>query len=308
MKKISFKKLSAEVQSLLADIGSRADAGGFSVFLVGGMVRDILLGRPSLDVDVVVEGDGLAFATMLGKAWKARVLAHRKFGTAVVTRHDGVKVDVVTARRETYAHPGILPDVIPGQLSDDLFRRDFTINAIAASLNARDFGVLRDDFDGIKDIEDGLVRIMNYRSFIDDPTRILRAVRYEKRFGFKCEQRTLAALREAIEENAFRFISAVRYFNEFRRILQEADPQPALRRLVALDSLRYFVYDDRTEARFRAVLRSPAGADERWTSLFAALILSLDRDSAEDLFVSFNMPREEKKLVLRALDDYDTAR
>jgi len=226
MHKLSFKKLPKDIQTLLADIGARADAAGVSVFLVGGMVRDIILDKPSIDVDVVVEGDGIAFAMVLGKAWKAGVLPHRKFGTAVVTRKDGMKVDVVTARRETYAHPGALPDVIPGQLSDDLFRRDFTINAVAVSLNAGDFGVIRDDFDGINDIKDGLVRIMNYRSFIDDPTRILRAVRYEKRFGFKCEPRTLSALKEAIEENSFRFISGVRYFNEFRRILQEEDPKP----------------------------------------------------------------------------------
>lgn len=302
MKNISFKKLPAHVQALLVEMGVKAEAKGWPVFLVGGMVRDIILEIPSIDIDVVVEGDGVSFAEGLAAGWGVQALVHRKFGTAAIVNKDGIKIDIVTARREVYARPGALPDVITGHCADDLFRRDFSINAVAVSLMPGELGLIRDDFDGIRDITQGLIRIMHQRSFIDDPTRILRAVRYEKRFGFKFESRTLAALKEALEENAFRAITPVRYFNEFKRILQEKDPRPALRRLATLEGLRFFVFDNRTESRLRSVMRSDVSADRRWVALFAAMIEPLDRASLDELLASFNMTRGDKKSVLRALE------
>ena len=184
MKRLRFSALPQGTQKVLKEIGIAADERGLSAWLVGGMVRDLLLGQPSVDIDVVVEGEGIAFAGILAQRLGGEFLAHKRFGTAVIDLKENCKIDVVTARRETYFRPGVLPEVFPGQISDDLFRRDFTINAIATSLNARTTGEVRDDFDGIEDLEAGLIRIMHYRSFVDDPTRILRAVRYEKRFAF----------------------------------------------------------------------------------------------------------------------------
>ena len=304
MNTIELKKLPPDIYQLLLDVGRQADAKGVPAFLVGGMVRDLILGRKGMDMDIVVEGDGILFAKELALKWRARsakVLAYPKFGTAVIEGDGGLKLDIVTARRETYARPGALPDVVPGLITDDLFRRDFTVNAVAVALNRAEFGVVYDNFDGCDDIRNKIIRIMHYRSFVDDPTRILRAVRYEKRFGFKFEPRTLAVLKQALEENAFSAITPVRYFGEFKRILQEKDPRPALRRLSSLDGLRFFVYDDAAEAAFKDILKSGVEGDERWMGLFSVLISSLDLVSAEELLVSFNMPRVEKKKVLKRL-------
>lgn len=304
MHRLDLKKLSPEVYALLLEVGAVGDELGVPVFVVGGVVRDLVLGRRSLDVDVVVEGDAIKLAQVLAARWKrleVSLTAHRKFGTAALERNDGIKLDVVTARRETYARPGVLPDVVPGLIADDLFRRDFTINAVAVALNKGDFGVVHDDFDGLDDIKNKLIRIMHYRSFIDDPTRILRAVRYEKRFGFKFESRTLAVLKQALEENVFSFITPARYFGEFKRVLQEEDPRAAMRRLSSLSGLRFFIYNTATESSFREILSQEMSRQEQWIALLAVLMTSLDKASSEELLVSFNMPRVDKNKVLKRL-------
>ncbi|MBF0123221.1 MAG: CCA tRNA nucleotidyltransferase [Candidatus Omnitrophica bacterium] len=308
MEKIRFDKLPQDVRSVLQQITLAADGKGVSVWLVGGMVRDLLLGRSSFDIDIVVEGDGVAFAGLLTKRLGGESLIHRRFGTVAIDLPNGLKVDVVTARRELYAHPGALPDVIFAQLSDDLFRRDFTINAVAASLNAVDLGVIRDDFDGVADLKKGLVRIMHYRSFVDDPTRIIRAVRYKKRFGFKLEARTLSALKTACHEDVFMTITPVRYFNEFKRILDEDDPSSALRRLRVLDGLRYFSFGQVEERLLDKIVRSQATVfsyQESWSDVrllrLAGLLCFLDKPRVDQLMVLFNMPKSDKQKILEFL-------
>lgn len=304
MEKIKFGKLPRDVQDVLREITAEADRRKVSVWLVGGMVRDLLLGQPSLDVDIVVEGDGMGFAAALARGLGARALIHRRFGTAAIELASGLRIDVVTARREMYARPGSLPDVIFGQLSDDLFRRDFTINAIAASLNSADLGEIRDDFEGAPDIAKGLVRIMHYRSFVDDPTRILRAIRYEKRFNFRLEVRTLSALKTACHEDAFMTITPVRYFNEFQRILQERDPLPAMRRLRSLDALRYFSFTQAEERLLDKIVRSQAttfSSDvcpcEAWIPRMAGLLSFLDPKRAENLLTLFNISKGDRQKI-----------
>ncbi len=308
MEKIKFDKLPQDVRAVLREITLVADRRGVSVWLVGGMVRDLLLGRSSFDIDIVVEGDGVAFAAILVKRWGGKALIHRRFGTVAIDLPNGLKIDVVTARRELYARPGALPDVIFAQLSDDLFRRDFTINAIAASLNAADLGVIRDDFDGQTDLEKGLVRIMHYRSFVDDPTRIIRAVRYEKRFGFKLEAKTLSVLRMACHEDVFMTITPIRYYNEFKRILDEDDPLLALRRLRVLDGLRYFSFGHVEERLLDKIIRSQAmtfSYDESWVDVrllrLAGLLCFLDKARVDQLMVLFNMAKNEKQKILQFL-------
>ena len=308
MEKVKFNKLPRDVGEVLKEITLAADGKGFPVWLVGGMVRDLLLGRSSLDIDIVVEGDGVAFAGILVKRLGGRALIHRRFGTVAIDLPNGLKIDVVTARRELYARPGVLPDVIFAQLSDDLFRRDFTINAIAASLNAADLGVIRDDFDGVADLKKGLVRIMHYRSFVDDPTRIIRAVRYEKRFNFKLEARTLSALKMACHEDAFMTITPIRYYNEFKRVLDEDDPLLALRRLQVLDGMRYFSFGHVEERLLDKVVRSQAmsfSSDESWSDIrllrLAGLLCFLDKARVDQLMVLFNISKSEKQKILQFL-------
>ena len=196
------------------------------VYLVGGTVRDILLGEPSFDVDIAVEGDAIAFATSLAEALDGRVTAHDKFGTAVVLYGDDERVDVVTARTESYEAPGALPTVAPGSIEDDLFRRDFTINAMAASLRGDDKGQLVDPFDGRADLEAGRIRVLHDRSFLDDPTRIFRAIRYENRYGFRMDEHTAALAHEASHRDTSHDLSGARMREELDRALRGGRRRP----------------------------------------------------------------------------------
>ena len=156
-------------------------------------MRDILLGEPGFDVDLAVEGDGQAFAQALARELGGRVQPHDAFGTAVVEYGDDEHVDVVTARRERYDAPAVLPTVEPSTIEDDLFRRDFAINAMAVGLTGEAAGRLVDPFEGRRDLDARTIRVLHDGSFVDDPTRIFRAVRYASRYGFELDEHTAAA-------------------------------------------------------------------------------------------------------------------
>jgi tRNA nucleotidyltransferase (CCA-adding enzyme) len=200
---------------------------GEGLYLVGGTVRDILLGRKSFDIDIAVEGDALAFAERLG----GEVTGHGRFGTAVVRFAHGRHWDVVTARRETYREPAALPDVEAGTIEDDLARRDFTVNAMAASLGS-DFGQLVDPHGGRSDLDARLIRVLHQRSFVDDPTRIFRAVRYENRLGFCMDPETEGLAREGAAGTAL--LTPARLREEMIALLSEDRAEEALERLAEL--------------------------------------------------------------------------
>jgi tRNA nucleotidyltransferase (CCA-adding enzyme) len=200
---------------------------GEGVYLVGGTVRDILLGRTSFDVDIAVEGDALEFARGLG----GEVTGHGRFGTAVVRFGEGRHWDVVTARRETYAAPAALPDVQAGTIENDLARRDFTMNAMAASLG-EDFGRIVDPHGGRTDLDVRVIRVLHPLSFVDDPTRIFRAVRYETRLGFRMDPETERLAREGVGGAAL--LSPARLREEVVALLSEDEAERALERLAEL--------------------------------------------------------------------------
>jgi tRNA nucleotidyltransferase (CCA-adding enzyme) len=200
---------------------------GEGVYLVGGTVRDILLGRTSFDVDIAVEGDALEFARGLG----GEVTGHGRFGTAVVRFGEGRHWDVVTARRETYAAPAALPDVQAGTIEDDLARRDFTVNAMAASLG-EDFGRIVDPHGGRTDLDGRVIRVLHPLSFVDDPTRIFRAARYEARLGFRMDPETERLAREGVGGAAL--LSPARLREEVVALLSEDEAERALGRLSEL--------------------------------------------------------------------------
>ena len=206
-------------------------AVGGDVYLVGGTVRDILLGAPGFDVDLAVEGDGVRFAEALARELGGRVRSHDAFGTAVVEYGDGERVDVVTARRERYEAPATLPVVEPGSIGDDLARRDFTINAMAVALARGDAGELVDPFDGRRDLERGTIRVLHDGSFVDDPTRIFRAVRYASRYGFALDERTEALAREAIAAGLVERLTPARLRDELVLLLDEPAAPASIRRL-----------------------------------------------------------------------------
>jgi tRNA nucleotidyltransferase (CCA-adding enzyme) len=201
------------------------------VYLVGGTVRDILLGEANFDVDVAVEGDAIAFADALAEALDGRVRAHRKFGTAVVLYGEGGRVDVVTARTEFYESPAALPTVEHATIREDLFRRDFTINAMAVSLKGDDFGRLVDPFGGRRDLEAKRIRVLHNLSFIDDPTRIFRAIRYENRLGFRMDEHTERLARGTVEMGLVGDLSSERLRNELVALLEEGPGDHSILRL-----------------------------------------------------------------------------
>ncbi len=204
------------------------------VYLVGGTVRDILLGEPNFDVDIAVEGDAIELARSLAGALGGRVRAHRKFGTAVVLYGEDERVDVVTARTEFYDAPAALPSVEHATIREDLFRRDFTINAMAVSLKGEGFGRLVDPFEGRRDLEAKTIRVLHNLSFIDDPTRIFRAIRYESRYGFRMDDHTQRLARGTIEMGIVGDLSSARLRDELIALLEEGDAGASILRLAEL--------------------------------------------------------------------------
>ena len=186
--------LPAERLALLRRAGLIAREEGVSLYLVGGGARDLLLGRPTEDLDLVVEGDAETLASIIAKRLSGQVVSRSQFSTAKV-RVEGVSLDLVTARNERYLRPGALPQIAHGTIEEDLERRDFSVNAMAFPLHDGSRGRLLDPLGGLDDLQRGLIRTLHDGSFIDDATRIMRAIRYEQRLGFGLEAHTETLLR-----------------------------------------------------------------------------------------------------------------
>ncbi len=230
-------RLPPRIQSLLRSAGTAGGEVGTKVYAVGGFVRDLLLRQENLDVDLVVEGDGIAFAEALGRRLEANVTSHRTFGTAMLTLPDGFKMDVATARTEYYEYPAALPTVEHSSIKMDLYRRDFTINTLAVCLNADRYGELLDFFGGQQDLRDKTLRIIHNLSFVEDPTRILRAARFEVRFGFHLGRHAEQLAMNAVQMGLLGKVAGIRLTTELQLILQEARPFAILQRLDQLGVL-----------------------------------------------------------------------
>ena len=230
--------LPEEARSALHELGAAADECDVQAYVVGGFVRDMLLGRPNLDIDVVVEGDGVAFAEEAAGRLGARVRTHRRFGTAVLILSRDLHIDVASARTEYYTRPGALPTVERSSLRQDLLRRDFSINAMAACVNAECFGAVADPFGGWRDVRKGVVRVLHPLSFVEDPTRVLRAARFEERYGFRMDAHTEALARQAVEMGMLDEVSGARLREELMDLLDEKPAWPAFERLAALGALQ----------------------------------------------------------------------
>jgi len=209
-----------------------------ALYLVGGVVRDLLRGRDGQDLDLVVQGSGIAFARALAARLGGRVTTHDAFGTAVLGAPDVGRIDVATARRERYAAPAALPQVSPGSMLDDMMRRDVTINGMAVRLDGPAWGRLRDDLGGERDLALRTLRVVHLLSLVDDPTRALRIVRLAARLGFALSKETGGALALAASHGAFESLSGERLAREFSLFLDEPDPARAIGGLARADLLR----------------------------------------------------------------------
>jgi tRNA nucleotidyltransferase (CCA-adding enzyme) len=289
------------------DAISEVDDPGEPVFVVGGAVRDALLGHPSYDLDLVVEGDVPAFAKRLAERLGGRVQTHAAFGTAEVF-YEGGEIDLATARTETYSRPAALPEVQFATLEEDLARRDFTINAIAASLCKADFGRLIDPHDGRADLEEQTIRVLHARSFLDDPTRIFRAVRYENRLGFRMDEQTEALARAALEQSIADHVSGERLRDELEALLDEDDVAHTIERLGDLDAARAFHATVATDAqtvelagRVVALARELGVEVPRWRLRLAVLFRRTPPDDLPAALDALAVPRRDEEAVADAV-------
>lgn len=224
------EKFPSAVSEILKLAGEAADGLGFNAYIVGGSVRDLLRGQENLDIDIVIEGDGIMFARELGRRLGAKVKTHERFGTArVVTA--ALKLDIATARTEYYESPAALPTVEMSSIKKDLYRRDFTINTLAVKLNQKDFGLLIDFFGGQRDLREKTIRVLHNLSFIEDPTRAFRAVRFSERFGFKLSKHTENLIKSALRMSLFDKLSGSRLYEELLMTFNETEPVMAVKKL-----------------------------------------------------------------------------
>jgi tRNA nucleotidyltransferase (CCA-adding enzyme) len=257
---------------LLDPLIRKAGQSGMPIYLVGGCVRDILLGKESLDIDVVVEGSALSFAKSAARVYKAKLVSHEAFLTHTLVFPDGRHLDIATARTETYVAPAALPVVEPASLQEDLYRRDFSINAIAVSLNELDYGHVWDAFGGVEDLKAGKVRVLHSESFRDDPTRVFRAARFAGRFKSTLDWRTREWLVDSIAKQEPAQLSAARLREELIPILNEKDPRPALSLLSDWGALSFLIPHLRWEKSHDALFGQALKAEKKMDALLLRIL------------------------------------
>ncbi|HLB27793.1 MAG TPA: CCA tRNA nucleotidyltransferase [Dehalococcoidales bacterium] len=292
------KRLPAELVEFMQEAGLVAAGGGQSLYLVGGVVRDLLLGRINLDLDLAVTGDAIAFARQLSGISEAKITTHPRFRTVKLSRGEW-SVDIATVRSESYDKPGALPAVRPGTIKEDLFRRDFTINAMAVELTPSRWGRLIDLYGGKEDLKNGLIRILHEDSFIDDATRIWRALRYEQRLDFKLEPKTLRLLKQNI--GMLETISGDRIRHELELVLKEGLPEKVIRRadkLGVLAQLYPGLKGDGWLARKFAAARKFSAPNVPVAELYLALLAyRLNAEEAEKLISRLKLSKLQARTL-----------
>jgi tRNA nucleotidyltransferase (CCA-adding enzyme) len=306
------ERLPESIVKLLKELGEVADSLGYDAYLVGGLVRDVVMKRENLDVDIVIEGDGIKFARTFAKRHGAKVRSYPKFGTAVLEMPDGFKIDVATARMEHYESPAALPEVKLASLKRDLFRRDFTINTLAVHLNKGHYGILVDHFGGMKDIKERSLRVLHNLSFVEDPTRILRAIRFEQRFGFRIGKLTETLIQNAVNIHCFENLAGQRLFGELQLILKEEDPIGPIERMHGYDLLKFLSPELRLTEEVRDVLKEIKGilvwfdllyldiTYEPWKVYFLGLTSPLPEDGFAKLLERLQLQEKDTLSALSA--------
>jgi len=307
--KLMKERFPERIHNLLMEFGGIGDALGYAVYAVGGFVRDLLLRVENFDVDIVVEGDGIRFAEEFEKKFPCRIRTHRKFGTAIILFPDGLKVDVATARWEVYDSPAALPTVESASIKMDLYRRDFTVNTLAIQLNPKAFGELIDFFGGVKDVKEKTIRVLHNLSFVEDPTRVFRAIRFEQRFGFQIGKHTQNLMRNAVKVGFLERLSGGRVLSEIILILQEEDPLPALKRMRDFNLFHFLhpglKFDEQAGALCEQIHHVISWFDllfleqqyERWLIYFYGLIDFIKEAEREELCQRLAMNDRLKKKV-----------
>ena len=292
-------ELPADLVSFVKMAGEIAQNQGHKLYLTGGAVRDLLQGQTNLDLDLVLEGDAISLAQKLTEITNGKLLTHSRFGTANLKWNEW-SIDLVTARSETYARPGALPDVKPGSMQSDLFRRDFSINAIAVNLGPKLYGELLDPYGGRNDIKRKLIRVLHKKSFIDDATRIWRALRYQQRLDFQLEPSTLNLLKRAVP--MLKTISGDRIHHEFELAIDEELPEEILCRadeLGVLAELHPALKGDDWLAERFGQARKLSAPDLPSSVLYVALLTYRLNEKEIGQFISYLQLLKKTAQVLR---------
>lgn len=312
------ERIAGDLIKYLQQIGEVADELGSGAYVVGGFVRDLFLYRSDEDIDIVIEGDGIAFAKKYAKMVGARIHTHEKFGTAVIIFPDGFKIDVASARMEYYKFPAALPVVEMSSIKLDLYRRDFTINTLAIQLNPDRFGTLIDFFSARKDIKEKIIRVLHNLSFVEDPTRVFRAIRFEQRFEFTLGKLTAGLISNAISMNFFRELSGKRVFAELRLILREENPVATIRRLNDFALLKVIHASIKLDKEMLASLNAAKEvlswhdllfleeSYKRWIVYFLILIRSCKPHISKEICRRFELAPEDEKIL--CLERYEADR
>jgi len=303
-------RLSSRTKKLLKSISAAGKTFGVSLYVVGGFVRDLLLDRDIEDIDIVVEGDGIEFARFFAAQQGCRVNTHKKFGTAVIIFPDNFKVDVASARLEYYSTPAALPIVEKSSIKKDLARRDFTINTLALSLDTDSFGTLIDYFGATRDLKDRTIRTLHNLSFVEDPTRVFRAIKFANRFRFNIGKVTSTLIKNAVKIDCFKYLSGLRVLSELKQIFGEENPIPAIHTMESygLEKVLHtnLLITPSTYELFESVNKTLAWHDllylddeyPRWAVYFMALLNRCPHMVCQEICSRLMVPIKEKNLLL----------
>ncbi|MFH1459180.1 MAG: CCA tRNA nucleotidyltransferase [Candidatus Omnitrophota bacterium] len=306
------KNVTPIIKALLKKIGRIADVHKVRVFLVGGFVRDLLLVRNNYDLDFVVESDAIEFSRIMAKELKADLKIHKRFKTAKLSLTNGLIFDVATARTECYKSPASLPVVTPSSLNKDLCRRDFSINSLAIALNKNNFGELIDLFQGQNDVKEKRIRVLHNLSFIEDPTRIFRAVRFEQRFDFKIDKPTENLIKTAVGLNMFGKLQKFRISEELVLLLNEPHPLKCIRRINDLCELKFIHPKIRFNKKMIYLLKAAKEIvawyrvncnfkqAECWIVYLLVILDGIDLTSAAQIFKTFSFRKYVQNCIFSA--------
>ncbi|MEA2066531.1 MAG: CBS domain-containing protein [Thermotogota bacterium] len=297
VKELLETRIPSKILTILRFIGIVGSEINMPVYVVGGFVRDVLLNRENFDIDIVVEGDSITFTRAFKKYFDVKTVNHPEFLTSSIFFKNGFRIDVTTARTEYYEKPAVLPNVDVSTIRKDLYRRDFSINAMAIKLNQEEFGLLYDFFGSRRDLSRGIIRALYNLSFVEDPTRILRAIRFEQRFGFNIEERTLEALKHFTEEGYIEHVTGQRIREELEKILEEPEPFKGIKRMFDLNVLQRVFCDCNITSKKIKCLRNAVKRQKYFSQiniepkLFYIVVMILYSD-------------EEEKSIRNVIDRY----
>lgn len=318
LSRILKERLDEKTLQRLKELGKVADSLGYHAFVVGGFVRDLLLGNRNMDIDVVVEGDGIRVAEEMATRLGLRAKYYPEFGTAKLIYEDGQKIDLATARLEYYRRPASPPVVEFASLKLDLLRRDFTINALAISLSERNFGELLDFFGGLRDLKEKAIRVLHSMSFVEDPARIFRALRFAERLGFRLSKQTMNLLKNARDLSFISLLSGRRIWTELSLVLLEDSPENVLKAMKELGLLRYAYdgldFDREKETLFRRMKEVVKAygiifhreSMDRVKYYLLGLLHGMEKTRMEGFFERMGIGRKRRKGIIEDLEGVES--